>query len=144
MQIIEQTIVKNINIIPIIVMIIIGFSSIIFLDILTSKHWKKYKEMVYDKENDSTSKTVVHFEQYHYTKFKFYKKLTAISYIFIVVLVLLTTALCGTVFGIPQEGKYHYTAKLDDSISINEIYENYEDISYLGNGVYKFKDKTSK
>ena len=60
------------------------------------------------------------------------------------ILFLITYGLCSLFYRY-DTGRYKYTATLDDSYSINEIYENYTNISYDENtNIYTFEDKVVK
>ena len=48
-------------------------------------------------------------------------------------------ALCTTVFAIPTD-RYEYTAKIDESVSLVEFYDDYTNIRYE-DGIWHFEDK---
>ncbi len=54
-------------------------------------------------------------------------------------LMLLVGWLCCTVFAI-QTDRYEYTAKIDESVSLVEFYDNYTNIEYR-DGIWHFEDR---
>lgn len=82
--------------------------------------------------------SVLHAKQichYNFDKENFYYAMTSLS-----VVIFLIFMLCSNFVEISTD-RYQYTARLNDSYSINELYENYEEIEYLGDKTYSFKDK---
>ena len=65
---------------------------------------------------------------------------TLITIAYILVFILLLAAILGsTVFAIPT-GRYKYQAKIDETVSLTEFFNKYDNIS-VNRGIYTFEDR---
>lgn len=139
MEILEKTMIRNPNIILAISIALTIVAIVIVLDQIGKKYFKIYKNFA--------NSEIIHTEETAKIAENAYRKYSTIDRILfpagstLAVLGILTTFILSmTVWGI-DSGRYRYTAKFDDSISINEVYENYTNVRELEPGIYVFEDK---